>query len=360
MKKVLILANSTVGLYSFRNELVLELLKKYDTTACVPDDTNEEILKSEGLKIIKTPINRRGMNPIQDIGLFFNYMKILKEIKPDVVLTYTIKPNVYGGFACGLRRIPFLANVTGLGTALENPGLVQKIAILLYRIGLSKANTVFVQNASNQTFVESKRISKVKTTLLPGSGVNTEKFAKLPWPDTNEFVFISRIMKAKGIDEYLACAKAIREELPETVFHVVGPYEENYKDIIEEYHNAGIINYHGSVKDVRPFLEKVKCIIHPSYNEGMSNVCLEAAASGRAIITSDCPGCRETVQDGVTGFAVPRQDKEQVIEAVRKFLSLSAQEQKHMGDAGREYVVNNFDRNIVIREYMDRIDKLTK
>ncbi len=359
MKKVLILTNSSVGLFAFRNELVLELVKKYDVTVTFPDDEHEEELKQEGCKIIKTPINRRGVNPIEDMKLFFTYMKLLKSIKPDVVLTYTIKPNVYGGLACSLKRIPYMTNITGLGAALINPGILQVITKLLYKIGLKRVKTVFLQNQVNYDFFKNSRLTKAEMVLLPGSGVNTDRFSLLPWPkDSTEFIFIARIMKEKGIEEYLTCAEEIRKDYPNAVFNIVGPCQEHYEKQLAEANEAGIIRYHGSVKDVRPFLEKVKCIIHPSCSEGMSNVCLEAAASGRVVITTDSPGCIETVKDGETGFVFETKNAEKLIEAVRAFLELSDEDAKQMGLAGRSFVKENFDRAIVVNEYLSRIEQM--
>jgi len=357
MGRILILANNSAGLYGFRNELLIELTKEYEVYASLPDHTHDEEFEAEGIRVIDTQINRRGVNPVQDLKLLGNYLKILKEIKPDVVLTYTIKPNVYGGLACSIKKIPYLANITGLGSALENPGILQKITKMLYKIGLRSANTVFMQNQVNYDFCKANRLTKSEMVLLPGSGVNTEKFGVLPWPEEKKaFVYVSRVMKEKGIEEYIACAKAIKAEYPEVDFHILGFCEENYENELARLNEEGTIIYHGAVKDVRPYLEKVRCIIHPSfYPEGMSNVCLEAAASGRAVITTDRPGCRETVQDGVTGFVVPIQDKDSLIEAVKSFLDKSDEQQKSMGMAGREYVVSNFDRNIVVEQYMSRL-----
>lgn len=360
MSKILILANSSSGLYGFRNELVIELLKKHEVYVSLPDKTNNTELEEEGCRIIETHINRRGMNPIEDFNLFKAYLKILKDIKPDAVLTYTIKPNVYGGMACRIKKVPYLTNITGLGSALENPGILQKITLFLYRMGLKKANTVFLQNQSNMDFFNRHAITKADKVLLPGSGVNIENFGLLEWPDKkSEFIFISRVMKEKGIEEYLECAKALKKERDDVDFHILGYCEEEYEDTLNRLNEEGVVHYHGSVKDVRPYLSRVKCIIHPSfYPEGMSNVCLEAAASGRVVITTDRPGCRETVVEGKTGYIIPVQDKDSLVNAVRRFLELSDEEQKRMGLAGREYVAANFDRRIVVDRYMSRLDKL--
>ena len=359
MSNILILSNSSSGLYGFRNEVILELLKTYKVFISVPDKANVDDLRGEGCEVIETPINRRGMNPIEDLKLLKTYLRLIKEIKPDVVLTYTIKPNVYGGLACRLKHVPYMANITGLGSALENGGILQFITKTLYRIGLKKADTVFFQNSFNLEFFESNRITKARKVLLPGSGVNIERFKPLGWPENSKsFIFISRIMKEKGIEEYLSCAKEIKKEYPESEFHLLGYCEERYGSELKELNDNGTICYHGSVNDVRPYLEKVACLIHPSfYPEGMSNVCLEAAASGRAVITTDRPGCRETVIDGETGYVIPTKDKDALIEAVKRFISLSADKQKQMGLEGRKYVSEKFDREIVIKEYSSRINK---
>lgn len=358
MKRILILGNSSVGLYSFRNELVLELVKKYELYVSLPDEEFVEEFKAEGCRIIKTAINRRGVNPIQDMKLFSTYLKLIEEVKPDAVLTYTIKPNVYGGMACRIKKVPYLVNITGLGHALEQPGPLQVLTKILYKMGLKKADTVFLQNQHNMEFFEKHKITKANKVLLPGSGVNTTKFTKLPWPEKNAFIFISRIMKEKGIDEYFYCAQEIKKEYPDAEFHILGGCEEDYTEALKREQENGNIIYHGAVKDVRPYLENVRCIIHPSSQEGMSNVCLEAAASGRAIITSDCHGCKETLINGTTGFTAAVHDKESFLAAVRRFMEMSSEEQKAFGDAGREYVKNNFDRQIVVDKYLSRLAEL--
>ena len=359
MAIVLILANSSSGLYGFRNELVLELLKKYEVYASLPDETNNKELSEEGCKIIKTSINRRGMNPIEDLKLFRDYLSLIKQIKPDVVLTYTIKPNVYGGLACRIKKIPYICNITGLGSALENPGILQKLTKKLYKTGLKNAVTVFFQNSYNLDYFEKNKICRSNKVLLPGSGVNVERFSVLPWPeDKTRFIFISRVMKEKGIEEFFDCAKAVRNKHDDVEFHVLGYCEEEYETILQDLNKEGIIVYHGSVLDVRPYLAQVKCIIHPSYHEGMSNVCLEAAACGRAVITTDRPGCRETAIDGETGYIIPARNSGALIQAVERFIALSDDEKKAMGEASRKHVEEKFDRNIVVKEYLNQLERI--
>ena len=362
MGKILILANSSSGLYGFRNELVVKLLEQHQVYASLPDDTNNRELEEEGCYIYNTPINRRGMNPIQDIGLFRAYRKLIKEIEPDVVLTYTIKPNVYGGLACRVGRIPYISNITGLGSALENGGLVQKIALTLYKIGLKKASCVFLQNEFNLNFFEEHAITKAPKRLIPGSGVNLSRFQVKPLPkDTKEFVYISRVMKETGIEEYLEAAKRVQSKYPDAKFHILGYCEEAYEERLKKAKEKGYVIQHGSVKDVRPYLYGVQCLVHPSfYPEGMSNVCLEAAACGRAVITTKRPGCRETVEDGVTGYLIPERNADALTEAVLNFIELTYEQKVAMGLSGRKRMEDRFDRNQIVEAYEEEIKKILK
>ncbi len=302
------------------------------------------------------------MNPLQDLALYREYCRLVRRGKPSAVLTYTIKPNIYGGMACAALKVPCLANITGLGSALENPGLLGKLAAFLYRMGLNKDAVVFVQNPSNRDFVLNRRLAKEEQVrLLPGSGVNLEHFALLPFPEETGFLFISRVMKEKGIEEFLDAAKKLKAEQPQLTFTILGACEEDYAGQLAGLVHSGVIEYPGKVPDTRPYLEKAQCQVHPSfYSEGMSNVCLEAAASGRAVITTDHPGCREAVIDGVSGYLVKPRDAASLENAMRAFLALSHEERKAMGLAGRKHMEEHFDRRIVVGEYLEMIRRLQK
>lgn len=360
MKKILILANKDITLLYFRKELIEKLVaEKNDVTVCFPksDKVNEFI--NMGCKFIDIKMDRRGTNPVKDMGIIFNYLKILKETKPDIVLTFTIKPNLYGGFACRIRKIPYIANITGLGTALQNEGLLQKLTIFLYHIAFKKIKCCFMQNEDNMKFFEKHKIADGKRKLLPGSGVNLEKYKLLEYPkesDDLEFLFIGRIMKEKGIDLYIETAKYIKSKYKNTKFHVIGYCEQDYEGKLEDLQKEGIIIYHGKQDDMIPFYKLSCCTIHPTYYpEGMSNVLLESAASGRPVITTDKPGCREIVDEGVTGFIVKPQDIETLKIAVEKFINMPYEEKVNMGLAGRKKVEKEFDRNIVIDAYIKHI-----
>lgn len=349
-----------ITLLYFRQELIDELIKrKYKVYVSFPKSKNVEVFEKKGCMFIDTPMDRHGINPFKDIKIIFKYLKIIKEIKPDYVLTYTIKPNIYGGIACRIRKTKQIANITGLGTAMENKGILQKIAILLHKIGLKKVKCCFVQNTENLEFLKKHKIAKNKLKLIPGSGVNLDKFKLLDYPKESEpieFLFISRIMKEKGIDQYLETAEYIKSKYSNTKFHILGFCEQEYNEKLNELQYKNIIEYHGRQDDITLFMQKASCVIHPTYYpEGMSNVLLEACASGRPIITTNRAGCREIVDDDVNGYVIKEKDSKDLIEKVKKFINLSNEEKKQMGLAGRRKVENEFDRNTVVQAYMNEI-----
>lgn len=361
MKKVLIVANSDSGLYNFRKELVQKLLEDHQVVLCLPAGDYTETFREMGCEYIDCSFDRHGKNFLKELKLLRFYKKILKRERPDIVLTYTIKPNIYAGMACASLGIPYVANITGLGTAVENGGLLQKITLILYKRGLRKAKKVFFQNTENRDFMLKNGVVKGNYDLLPGSGVNLERFRLLPYPDSDkiEFLFIARVMKEKGIDQYLDAAKRIREQYPNTVFHVCGSCEQNYQEKLKDYHEKGIIVYHGRVNNIAAMHEISSCTIHPTYYpEGLSNVLLESLASGRPIITTDRAGCREVVEDGINGFVVNQKDSCDLIEKIERFLALSIQERRQMGIAGRAKVEREFDRKIVIEKYLGELNGL--
>lgn len=362
MKTVLILANNDIGLYNFRKELIEKLLEKnFEVAIALPYGKKVDRLIQIGCTYYETPIDRHGTNPITDMKLLQKYKKIMREYKPDVVLTYTIKPTIYGGMACQKLNIPYIANITGLGTAVENPGIMQKITVALYKKAFQSVHCVFFQNKENKQFFAKRQIANDKHRLIPGSGVNLEHFSLLPYPpdDTIEFLFIARVMKEKGIDQYLEAAEIIREKYPYTRFHVLGFCEEAYEDILKAYEARGMIQYHGLQEDVRVFHQRSHCTIHPSYYpEGMSNVLLESEACGRPVITTNRSGCGETMEDGRTGFLFKAKNTESLVKAIEKFLALTNEERRQMGLNGRQKVEQEFDRQIVVDAYMEEIEKI--
>lgn len=361
--RILVLANNDIGLYNFRKELLARLIQDgNEVYISLPEGDKVKLLEAMGLKLIDTQIDRRGINPITDIKLFVTYINIIKSIQPNVILTYTIKPNIYGSIAARICRTPYLVNITGLGTAFENDGWLRHLISNMYKIALKRSNCVFFQNQKNRETFEMYGLNPVNNRLLPGSGVNLDQFSVLEYPssETLEFVFISRIMKEKGIDQYLECAEYIRKRYPDTRFHICGFCEEAYQERLKDLHDNGVIIYHGLVSDVREVLKVTHCTIHPSYHEGMSNVLLESSASGRPCLCSDIPGCREIVDDGETGFLFEPKKTESLINAVEKFIELPYDLKKQFGVNARRKVEKEFDRQIVIDAYMDEINKISK
>ncbi|MBQ6993262.1 MAG: glycosyltransferase family 4 protein [Lachnospiraceae bacterium] len=358
MKKVLILANSASGLYDFRNELLLKLLERYEVHVSLPDAEKVPQLAIEGCQIHHTPIDRRGVNPVKDMSLLFSYWKLISKIKPDVVLTYTIKPNIYGNLCCRLKRIPYIANITGLGSVFENGGMVQKIVVLLYKLSLKKASCIFFQNKKNQEIFEQHGIYGKKARLVPGSGVNLDRHTFEEYSSKEEkmiFLYVGRVMKEKGIEELLYAAKVLCEENHQVIFRLVGNYEEDYKDIVEQYEKQGILELIGYQKEIHPYYKEAAAVLMPSYHEGMSNVILEASATGRPVLASNIPGCQEGFEDGITGFGFPPRDKEALLEALRKFVKLSEDERAQMGKNARAKMEREFDRKQVVNAYVEEI-----
>lgn len=364
--KILILTNYANGLYLFRKELLTQLQNDgHEIVVNVPYDENCKKIESLGCKVIDTPLERRGNNPLKDMRLFFDYMKLLRKHKPDVVLTYTIKPNLYGGLACRLQKIPYICNVTGLGTAIENESVLSKLLLAFYRISTKKAQCVFFQNEKNRDFMKQYNIAVHNNKLLPGSGVNLTEHLFVDYPsEENGIVFLAviRIMKDKGIDEYLAAAEKIRQEYANTEFILVGEYEEETRNIyepkIQKLVNAGVIKYLGHIDYVKEVMAKSHVIVHPSYHEGLSNVLLEAAACGRPILASNVSGCIETFEPEKSGISFEAKDAESLIQAVRKILSYTEEKRRQMGLKGRQWVKTRFDRQIVIEAYQKELESL--
>lgn len=357
---ILVLTNNIGGLHSFRKEVMKAIVDAgYDVYISEPDeDERVNYFERIGCHIIMTDFNRRGMNPLSDFKLMLKYRKMIKQLKPVAVLSYTIKPNIYGGIACRLTKTPQIANVTGLGDAVENGGWLQKLTINLYKIGIGKAHTVFFQNKSNLDYCLQKGIANEESVLLPGSGVNLQHHLYQEYPSDNgaiHFLFIGRLLKDKGIEEYFETAKFVRNKYPNTEFQILGSVEGPYQQQLQEYIDKGIIKHLGTTSDVRPYIGAVECTIMPSYHEGMSNVNLESAANGRPVITTDVPGCRETVDDGKTGFLVKSKSTESLIEAVERFIDLPYEQKAQMGKAARAKVEKEFDRQIVVNAYMEEI-----
>ena len=356
--RILIATNHSYMFYRFRKELAEALMQEHEVFLSTPYVGHEDDLQAMGLHCIRTEIDRRSINPFQDLRLRKTYCSMLAEVQPDLVITYSIKPNIYLGSVCKARGIPYFVNVQGLGTAFEKP-VLSAIASVLYRGALRRAQGVFFENAGDaQFFTDHRIIAERQVRLLPGAGINLEEYPFVPMRSDGvcSFLYLGRIMKEKGMDEFFAAAKTLKAELGDKVaFDLVGFYEDSYKDTVDRLAADGVIRFHGFQTDVHPFYEAANCVVLPSYHEGMSNVLLEGAATGRALITSDIPGCREAVEDGVTGFLCPAQDAERLTEKMRRFARLTFAAQAEMGRSGRKLVGQRFDKNLVVAKTMEAL-----
>ena len=362
-KKVLVLTNFVAGLYSFRREVMDAIIDKgYELYISLPDvdDERTNYFEDKGCHIIKTEFNRRGTNPLDDLKLMLTYRKMMNCLKPFAVLSYTIKPNIYGGIACRITNTPQLANVTGLGDAMENGGWLEKLTVNLYRYGIGKAKKVFFQNSANREFCIMHGIANESSTILPGSGVNLKYHTVQDYPIDGiiKFLYIARLQRDKGVREFFDAAKDITSKNRNVEFQVLGWSEGDFQQEMEELNRRGIVKYLGKTSDIRPFLKEVHCTVMPSYHEGMSNVNLESAANGRPVITTNVSGCRETVDDGKTGFLVEAKNSRSLIEAIERFIELPYDKKVLMGKEGRVKVEREFDREIVVKAYLDALETI--
>jgi len=359
--KVLIICNCASGLLHFRGLLVKRIIdEKMSAVAVVPVSSDpvekqcESDLLSLGCCLIHTPIDRRGMNPVKDFALFRTYLKLLRREKPDLVITYTIKPNTYGGIACRLANVPYAVNITGLGTAFEGNGVVKKIVCALYKISLKKAKIVFFENSENRDIIVNLGlVERERTKVLAGAGVDLEKFSFVDYPaDDGEtkFLFIGRVMREKGIDELISAMRRLRGDGVRCSLDVVGGFEENYADTLKACEDEGWLRYHGVQSDVRPFIARANCFVLPSYHEGMANTNLESAASGRPVITSNIHGCLEAVIDGESGFLCEAKNADALYETMKCFACLPYEKKAAMGARGRGHMEAVFDKRSVVEE----------
>ncbi len=357
--KVLIICNSASGLLDFRGLLIQDLIQRnHCVTAIIPKSDKvierpaERQLKELPCPWLAVPMDRRSINPFNDVRLLFAYTKILRRETPDLVITYTIKPNIYGGLVCRWLHIPYAANITGLGTAFQKDGLLQWFVTKLYGAALKKAKVVFFENVENQQlFLERRIISAKQSCLLHGAGVNLEHFCVQTYPtdsDTTRFLFMGRVMKEKGVDELLTAMQRLISDGISCSLDMLGGMEEDYSAQIQQFEKEGWLYYHGYQEDVRPFIARAHCFVLPSWHEGMANTNLECAASGRPVITSNISGCKEAVIENISGFLCEKQDADSLYQAMKKFIRLPREQKEKMGMAGRKHMEQVFDKHKVV------------
>lgn len=360
MSKIMLISPKDNNFYNFRSELILKLHDMgHDVVLVCPYGKKMDYFTKRGCRFIDIPMDRRGKNIFNDLKLIRTYKKILKSERPDVVLTYTSKPSIYGGYVCGRMKIPYIVNNAGL---METTGIFDKFMKLLYKIGWSKASCMMYQNKGERDIVNGLLKNKVHFRDLPGSGVNLNQFSFCEYPKSDEIItfnYVARIVKIKGIDELLECAKRVKSKYPNVRFVLYGDYDDDaYRQKVAVLEEKGIIEYGGVQMDMKPYIEAAHAVIHPSYYEGMTNVVLEHSAMGRPCIGSDIPGVREGIEDGKTGYLFKVKDVDSLVEAVEKFINLPLSDKEEMGRAARRKMEAEFSRDIVTNIYLEEIERI--
>lgn len=374
MKPIIaLLTNNDDDVYCFRKELIEGLIAEgYDMLISCPDGPKFELMKDISFIYDNPDIDRRGTNPVKDFGLLMHYRKLFKKYRPAVVLTYTAKPNVYASIAAHWMGIPVINNLTGLGSVVNESGMKQAFIMWLFKLAYQKSACMMFQNATNMQVAINQGMVKGDYKLIPGSGVNTDRYPLQPYPAGGDgkvgepivFNYIGRVLHDKGVDDYIEAAKRIKAKYPQTEFNMLGfiePTEIHYEEDLRILGEQGIVMYRGSQKDVKPWVARAHATIHPStYGEGMSNVLLESASMGRFIITTNNPGCQETLEHEKTGFIYQGGNVDALVETIERFLSMPNETRQKMGEAGRERVKAQFSREFVIKAYKEKIQELLK
>lgn len=363
---IIVAINTSWNIYNFRLGLIKELQRKgHKVIALAPHDEYVSLLEKEGVECIDIDLNSQGINPIEDLKLILNYKKILKNIKPDVVLSYTIKPNLYLSIAGKYLNIPVIPNISGLGSLFIKKTFSSYIAHLLYRYALKNSFWVFFQNYSDkEVFEKLKLITSDNNSVLPGSGVDTDFFKYERGKNSGKrFLFVGRIIGDKGIREFISASDKLSKEYPSIKFYILGELANNNptainKDEFESWFKNPKIKYLGKKDDVREVYKNSDIMVLPSYREGLSKSLIEAAAMKLPIITADVPGCKEVVDDGENGFLCKAKDTEDLYSKMKSMLLLNDEERLKMGEYGRNKIINEFDESIVISNYIERINSI--
>lgn len=361
--KIFFTANVLWDIYIFRYGVLKRLKEEgHEVVAVAPYDERIDFPKELGIRHIPINLSKRGINPIQDLKLLNELRKIYKEEKPDIIFHYTIKPNIYGTLASYMAKIPSVAILTGLGYSFVEGGLVSKIAQFLYKFSLRYSKEVWVLNEDDrETLINKNIVSEDKLFILPGEGVNVERFKPI-FVDKkdNIFLMVARAFYDKGFREYVEAARIIKSKYPNTKFWFLGALggnsangvnENEMKKLVEE----GVLEYLGHRKDVENILSVSSCLVLPSYREGISKVLMEAASMEIPLIASNVTGCKEIVDDGRNGYLVEVKNGKDLVEKMEKFLKLSQNEREKMGKYGREKMLKEFDEEIIIEIYRRKI-----
>ncbi|MCG8440963.1 MAG: glycosyltransferase family 4 protein [Caulobacterales bacterium] len=368
--KVLLSANTSWNLLNFRRPIIESLVAGgHEVVALAPRDDHSAALEGLGCRFAPLTMDAKGMSPFADALLFARLWRFFRRERPDAVLGYTIKNNLYGGAAARRLGVPFLPNVTGLGTMFASETLFSRLLWTLYRHAFGRSPTVFFQNRENMELALAKgAVTQSQARLLPGSGVDIAHFAPTPLPGDPArpaFLLIARLLWDKGVGEYAAAARAVRERHPGARFRLLGFHDESDpasvdRPTLDGWIADGVLEYVGQTDDVRPFISRSDCVILPSYyREGTPRSLLEAAAMGRPIITSDMPGCRDVVIDAASGFLCRPRDVTDLIDKIEAVIAAGPDGRARMGAQGRALIARDYDQRHVVEAYMRAVADLS-
>ncbi len=364
--KIAFVANTCWNIYNFRRGLVHHFLKNgNEVVVLAPKDEYSDKLVKWGVKWINTPLEGTGANPIKDLGYLITLNKALKNEKPEIVLSFTIKSNIYSSFAGKLNRIPVICNVSGLGTVFLVKGITGNVAIRLYKLAFRFCSHILFQNdADKEMFTSIIPVDQSKISLVPGSGIDLDKFKPVPLNESrpNSFVMISRVIVEKGVREFAEAASYFAKE-ENVQFTLIGKFDAEHARSIEKaeldhWVNSKWLDYYNHSDSIAQVIATHEAVVLPSYREGMSRTLLEGAASGRPLIATNVPGCREVVRDGYNGFLCEVQNAKSLRDKIKLFLSMSTQEKELLAANSRSLVEETFDEKIVIGIYENVIHRI--
>ncbi len=368
---IVLTVNTAWNAINFRQGLISALLEKgWRVTVLAPQDPATAGIREMGCEFYNLAMNPSGVSPLGGYRLLREFRRYFKSLEPDVVLSFTIKNNIFGALAARQVGVTLIPNVTGLGTAFRSDGLLIILAQLLYKHAFNGLPVVFFQNRDDRSiFLDRKLVSSAQARLLPGSGVDLNHFKPTPLPgktDAPTFLLIARLLRDKGVLEFVEAARKIRSWLPSARFQLLGPADAKNRsaigsETVTRWEDEGVIEYLGTTADVRPYIAAAHCVVLPSYyREGTPRTLLEAAGMARPIITTDAPGCRDVVENGRTGFLCRPKDADDLTRSIRDFLALSAEGWRDMGLAGRAKMEREYDESIVIDRYLQAIDEVMR
>jgi glycosyltransferase involved in cell wall biosynthesis len=367
-KKIAVIENSLFSTYTMRDSLMKRLLKEgYEVTILTHTNTFVSHVEKTGLRVIN--IGSGNLNPFKILIYIYHLYRALKKLKPDLCLIFSIRPAIFGNLIARYLHIPTITNITGVGPLFSSKNLAYRVARFIYRFALGKTRKVFFQNYDDlNLFLENKFVKEDVAKRIPGSGVDYIKFSPMAANHNGDhfiFLFIGRLIKDKGIFEFVDAARILKKKYPQILFNVIGPFwHQNLKsntiskNDLQNWIVEGIVDYEGEKKDIRKYIARADCIVLPSYREGTSNILLEAASMEKPIVTTNTTGCKETVEDGVTGYLCKIKDSKDLADKMEKMYLLSAEERSLMGKNGREKMIKEFDKKIVINNYLDAIDEV--